>query len=90
MRWKYIIPLLGAAAYLQYELWLAPSNGVDIWHLHQAIEKQIAENTRLKERNRVLTAGVVNLKQGTDVIEEYARGELGMIKKDEIFYLLVE
>jgi len=33
---------------------------------------------------------VRDLKQGLDAIEERARSELGMIKKDEIFFQILE
>jgi cell division protein FtsB len=31
----------------------------------------------------------MNLKNGLDAVEERARSELGMIKKDELFYQLI-
>ncbi len=37
-----------------------------------------------------MAAEVLNLKQGLDAIEERARSEMGMIKKDETFYQLVD
>jgi len=33
---------------------------------------------------------VTDLKQGTDAIEERARYELGMVKRDEVFFQIVE
>lgn len=89
MRWKYAV-LLIFFAYLQYDLWLSQSNVLDGWHLHQKIQEQLAENAKLKARNQLLIADVLDLKQGTAAIEEYARGELGMIKKNEVFFLLAE
>ena len=37
-----------------------------------------------------LDAEVRDLKQGTEAIEERARSELGMIKRDEVFYQILE
>lgn len=85
MRWILLVLL----AYMQFELWIGKSNILDTWQLYQKISQQTAENARLKHRNQLLTAEVLDLKQGTAAIEEYARNELGMIKKNEVFFLLV-
>jgi cell division protein FtsB len=47
-------------------------------------------NEKLKERNRFLEVEVVDLKTGTEAIEEKARFELGMIGEGETFYLMVD
>ena len=36
-------------------------------------------------RNEQLTAEVRDLKEGLDMVEEKARGELGMVKPNEVF-----
>ncbi len=46
-------------------------------------------NESLRERNAVLDAEVINLKQGRDAAEERARTDLGMIGKQETFYQVV-
>lgn len=86
MRWI----LLVLFTYLQVEFWIGKSNLLDTWQLHQKLSEQTAENKRLQHRNQLLTADVLDLKQGTAAIEEYARSELGMIKKNEVFFLLVQ
>ena len=40
------------------------------------------------ERNRVLTAEVIELKQGVETVEERARHELGMVKQGETLFQL--
>lgn len=62
----------------------------DVWRLENAIAKQTAENAHLKERNQALIAEVDDLKQGLEAIEERARSDLGMIKKNETFYQVVD
>lgn len=62
----------------------------EVNRLQQAIEDQKAENKKLSERNEALSAEVKDLKQGYEAIEERARSELGMIKKDETFYQIVD
>ena len=48
------------------------------------------ENERLLERNRILEAEVLELKQGMETVEERARQELGMVKEGETLYQFVE
>jgi len=75
---------------LQYPLWFGNNSLPDAWKLRAKIESQKTENLQLAERNRLLDAEVYNLKQGLDVVEEKARFELGMIKKGETFYQIIE
>jgi cell division protein FtsB len=58
--------------------------------LTQQIADQHAENERLLERNRVLDAEVLELKKGTETVEERARHELGMVKEGETLYQLAQ
>lgn len=75
---------------LQFKLWFGDGSIKDGWHLEDAIAAQSSENSQLKERNQTLIAEVDDLKQGLEAIEERARSELGMIKKGETFYQIVD
>ncbi len=75
---------------LQYKLWFGDGNMREVWQLQAAIEEQKKQNEELRERNAALEAEVKDLKQGLDAIEERARSELGMIKKGETFYQIIE
>ncbi len=75
---------------LQYPLWLSSSGVVALWQLDRKVTAQEEENARLKERNLALTAEVVDLKGGLRAIEERARMELGMVKRGETFYQVIE
>lgn len=79
-----------AALGLQYPLWFGDGGALRLWRLEHEIAAQEAENARLRERNAALEAEVIDLKGGLEAIEERARAELGMIKKDETFYQVVE
>lgn len=61
----------------------------EILHLQEEVEKLQQHQQQLEERNASLAAEVKDLKQGYDAIEERARSELGMIKKDEKFYQII-
>jgi cell division protein FtsB len=75
---------------LQYPLWLGKGSWLKVWDLHRQVEAQQQANQLAQERNAVLDAEVRDLKQGTAAIEERARSELGMIKRDEVFFQVLE
>ena len=75
---------------LQYPLWLGKGSWLQVWDLHRQVEAQQQLNEQTKMRNAVLNAEVLDLKQGTAAIEERARSELGMIKRNEVFYQILE
>lgn len=77
-------------AFLQYRLWVGDGSLAEVRQLKQAIVAQEKENKLLAERNRALEAEVRDLKQGLEAIEERARSELGMIRKNETFFQIVE
>jgi cell division protein FtsB len=75
---------------LQYPLWLGKGSWLKVWDLNRQVEAQQRINQQTKIRNSLLDAEVRDLKQGTAAIEERARSELGMIKRDEVFYQILE
>jgi cell division protein FtsB len=74
---------------LQYPLWLGKGSWVRVWEMERQLDVAKEGTARLKARNDALEAEVRDLKQGTEAIEERARHELGMIRKDEVFFQVV-
>jgi len=89
MRWMLVILGFVAMA-LQAELWLTDDGYRKTADLRTAVVEQRGLNARLKERNAVLDAEVVNLKQGLEAAEERARTDLGLIGRGEVFYQVVQ
>lgn len=87
MKWLWVISL-ALLALLQYRLWVGEGSLAHVTQLKQEIASQQGENEKLLERNRVLTAEVIELKQGLETIEERARHELGMVKEGETLFQL--
>jgi cell division protein FtsB len=81
--------LTGLIVVLQYPLWFGKGGWLRVRDLDQQLAAQQAANATLKARNDALDAEVRDLKQGLEAVEERARFELGMIRKDEIFYQVV-
>ena len=89
MRWiKLILAVL--ILLLQYPLWLGKGGWLKVWDLDRQVEAQKQINQQTQARNAVLDAEVRDLKQGTEAIEERARSELGMVKRDEIFFQIID
>jgi len=74
---------------LQYPLWLGKGSWLKVWDVDRQVEAQKQINQQTRMRNAVLDAEVRDLKQGTEAIEERARSELGMVKRDEVFFQIV-
>ena len=87
---KLLVLLVILLVYLQYSLWIGDGSLQDVWRLHKDVEQQRQENAVLRERNEALEAEVLDLQQGLEAIEEHAREDLGMIKKGETFYQVIE
>ena len=87
MKWLWIAALVLLAG-LQYRLWVGEGSFAHVAQLKQQIAEQRQENEQLLERNQVLTAEVLELKQGLETIEERARHELGMVREGETLFQL--
>ncbi|MBC3930159.1 cell division protein FtsB [Undibacterium curvum] len=77
-------------AVIQYPLWLGKGGWLRVWELERQLTQAQGRNDKLKERNSKLESEVMDLKTGTDSVEERARFELGMIRKDEIFVQVLD
>lgn len=75
---------------LQYRLWLGEGSIVKSAELRQQVASQQQKNQDLLIKNSRLAAEVGALKEGTDEVEARAREDLGLIKSDETFYLVID
>ena len=75
---------------LQYSVWLGDFGYLRLAALDKAVAAQQSDNVLLEKRNQKLRAEVIDLKRGTDALEERARVQLGMIKEDEVFFQILE
>lgn len=84
------LALIVLIALLQHPLWLGKGSWLRVWDVDQQVRAQRETNQKLVLRNTALDAEVRDLKQGLDAIEERARSELGMIKRDEVFFQMLD
>lgn len=85
-----IIFLFTLLVLIQYPLWLGKGGWLRVWDLDQQVHSAQDKNDELKARNDKLASEVKDLKDGQEAIEERARSDMGMIKKDEIFVQILD
>lgn len=79
-----------AVVYLGYDLVCGRNGIMQYQEVSQKYEKASSLSKKLEARNQALQDEISDLKQGNRVVEELARSELGMVKKGEVFYRVIE
>ncbi len=82
--------LVALIVLIQLPLWVGKGGWLRVAQLEESVEKQKGKNGELEARNDALAAEVRDLKQGTEAVEERARYELGLVKRDEVFFQIIE
>ena len=82
--------LLVLLVMLQYQVWRGEGGIPEVVKLENETAAAQQNVEQLQERNKALEAEVLDLKTGLEAIEERARNDLGMIRKDEVYYQVVE
>ena len=73
---------------LQYKVWFSDVGYLAAAKLRETVAQQHSRTAVLEQRNRILTAEVLALKEGLGAVEARARSDLGMIKRGETFFLV--
>lgn len=90
MNRRIAVTLLGLmAAGLQYRFWIGDGGVYETGRQRDAVATRIADNAKLQLRNAALQAEVDDLRAGGAAIETHARKTLGMVRRDETFFLVV-
>ncbi|KQP43339.1 septum formation initiator family protein [Pseudorhodoferax sp. Leaf274] len=80
--------LLVLLAVVHAQLWFGRGSISNVAELQERLFDQQAANAKAQAVNDRLTAEVSDLKEGLEMVEEKARGELGMVKPNELFVQL--
>ncbi len=75
---------------MQYRLWYGDGSLMQVSNYQQQLDTLKQEEQINQQRNAMLYVEVLNLRNGTEALEERARHELGMIKKNETFFQIIE
>lgn len=90
IRRGFMVLLAFMVLWLQSRIWIGEGSLAQITVLSDRIAQQEASNESKRQRNKVLRAEIVDLRNGVASIEEKARSEFGLIKQGETFFLLVD
>lgn len=85
-----MLPYAGLFFAILLILWIvfAPKRGILALHRSQKeIQRLQADNQRLAEENKTLQEEIKRLQKDPAFLEEKARKEYGMLKKNELLYL---
>ena len=77
--------LLALLMVVHGQLWFGRGSVGNVTALEHKLQQQTARNAQAQQANERLASEVRDLKEGLDMVEEKARGELGMVKPNEIF-----
>lgn len=89
-KWIMLVLVL-ALSQLQYKLWVGSKGAVkEVFRLKAAIVAEREEIEKQLRRNRALSLEVLALKGKPLAFEERARAELGMIRANETFCIILE
>lgn len=88
MRYVITIVLSVLLGFTHYQLWFGgESNGAQLKTMQRQLGRLQSDTEQLKIQNEGLQAELDDLATGTLIIEDHARSELGMIKKDEVLVI---
>lgn len=85
-----IAALIVVVAGLQYRAWFSDDGYFAARALTERLEQQQRRAELQRQRNRILAAEVLALKNGHAAVEARARADLGMIRAGETFYIVAE
>ncbi len=84
--WKYVLTILAFLAVLAGWLALGKQGLLQLCQREMERQASLAEIERLTDENRALTEEVRRLSTDMEYVERMARGELGMVKDNEVIY----
>jgi cell division protein FtsB len=74
--------------WVQAQIWFGRASVAAVIELRQQLGTQQQANAQTRQQLVRLRAELKDLREGLEMVEEKARGELGLIEPDEIFVKL--
>jgi len=88
---KKILFVLGVLVFLnfQYSLFLKNNNVSDFIYLKDSNAELLSKISEISNKNNILQKYINELSSSTYALENFARYNLGLVKKDEIFIQVI-
>ena len=89
---KKILFVLGVLVFLnlQYSLFLENNNISDFIYLKNQNTELLSKISKIIDKNNILKKDIQELSSSTHALENFARYNLGLVKKDEIFIQVIK
>jgi len=84
-----VIALILVLVALQYRLWIADGGWSEVHRVSQQRQALHEDNLQDQSRNEALQAEIDDLKAGESATQGRARADIGMIERDEQFFLTI-
>ena len=75
---------------LQYRIWIDEDGIKSLNLIKSNLQDTELENQQLNIENQQLRAEILDLREGSEAIEEIARRELGLIGEGEVFFRVID
>lgn len=89
MRWLTVV-LVALLGLVHAALWFGRGGLPRAAELERQLQVQREANDQAQLRNQQLDAEVRDLQEGLEIVEEKARYDLGMVKRNEILVQIIE
>jgi len=89
---KKILFFLGVLVFLnfQYSLFFKNNNVSDFIYLKDQNTELLSKISKIIDKNNILKKDIQELSSSTHALENFARYNLGLVKKDEIFIQVIK
>jgi len=89
---KKILFFLGVLVFLnfQYSLFFKNNNVSDFIYLKNQNTELLSKISKIIDKNNILKKDIQELSSSTHALENFARYNLGLVKKDEIFMQVIK
>lgn len=77
---------MAAVVAIQWPLWFGHGGWIRAHDLARQLAERQSANAQLRARNQAMVLEIASLREGGEAVEEVARGDLRMMRANEMFF----